>query len=431
MTLDDSAFLKKEGVYDHLGKIVSRVIAEKPKDAYALVEVLSRLVKEPAAVPGAAEVTEEEVAALAEHVKKARLLDKVPATEDKEPIVVPCAVPDFVEEAEMFSWAGVGLGEAESYKIMCSMRNMATKVEGYSKIRFWGKVMGCDADYYVAEAARDGGGDADDGEDMDPPGSGVNAFTYFVTTDLTGAWVKLPDTKTREIVASRAIKRIVSGKPQARVVTHPFFDGKEEVLLRAMIARITADCTLCIKGVLMREDPEEPTSAIVDNADFVMPTPAALLSKDAWRHMAPHILNNGRTAHKDLPEEEEDPAAFKAAKEELENDPPKDVLRGLNEDGLSWVVKQAGDTSMYKNAIDGKVTSNAVTYVRSLSWPGAVCVAQKGSYANLYVGYGIKTGDPDFFPPAPPDVQDEPDDPGEAEEPQGEEQEAAAGDGDE
>ncbi len=31
-----------------------------------------------------------------------------------------------------------------------------------------------------AQAARDGGGDAEEGEDMDPPGSGVNAFAYLV-----------------------------------------------------------------------------------------------------------------------------------------------------------------------------------------------------------------------------------------------------------
>lgn len=423
MSLDvERSYLQKEGVYDHLEKIISRVIAEKPKDAHGLVEVLSRLVKEPAAAAPKGEPTEEEVKVLAEHVKKDRLLDKVPATEDGEPMVVPCAVPDFVEEAEMFAWAGAGLGEAESYKVMCSLRNMAAKQEGYSKIRFWGKIFGTEADYYVAEAAG-GSGDAEEGEDMDPPGSGTNAFAYFVTTDLAGDWVKLPDIKPREIVAARMIKRLFTGDPKARVITHPFFDGNEEVLLRAQIARITADTILCVKGMLMREDPEDPTSAIVDNTEFSMPSPADLLNIESWVHMAPHVLNNGRTAHKELPDAEEDPAGYKAAKEEIEDDPPKDVLRGLGEDGLGWCVKQAGDPTLYKNHADPtKPKSNALTYVRSLTWPGAVSVSQKGSFANLYLGYGLPAGEPDFFPPAPPDVQDEPEDPGEFPEPCGEEE---------
>jgi len=315
-----------------------------------------------------------------------------------------------------------GLGEAESYKVMCSLRNMAAKQEGYSKIRFWGKIFGTEADYYVAEAAG-GSGDAEEGEDMDPPGSGTNAFAYFVTTDLAGDWVKLPDIKPREIVAARMIKRLFTGDPKARVITHPFFDGKEEVLLRAQIARITADTILCVKGMLMREDPEDPTSAIVDNTEFSMPSPADLLNIESWVHMAPHVLNNGRTAHKELPDAEEDPAGYKAAKEEIEDDPPKDVLRGLGEDGLGWCVKQAGDPTLYKNHADPtKPKSNALTYVRSLTWPGAVSVSQKGSFANLYLGYGLPAGEPDFFPPAPPDVQDEPEDPGEFPEPCGEEE---------
>mmetsp|Transcript_57727 Transcript_57727/g.122807 ORF Transcript_57727/g.122807 Transcript_57727/m.122807 type:complete len:435 (-) Transcript_57727:53-1357(-) len=423
MTLDSGAYLKQEGVADHLEKIVNQVILEKPKDAYALVEVLSRLVKEPASGGDERELTEEDLQLLADRIKKARVLDKVPVSEDNEPVVVPCAVPDMMEELEMLTWAGVGLGELETYKIMCSIRNMSTKQEGYTKIRFWGKILGTDADYYVAEASRDGGGDAEEGEDMDPPGTGVNAFTYFVTTDLAGDWVKLPDIKTREIVAARLIKRMLSGNPQAKVLTHPYFDGKEEVLLRAQIARISADCTICMKGLLIREDPEDPTSAIVDNTEFVLPPTKDLMVKGGWTHMVPHIMKNGRTAYQELPDPDEEPVAYKAAKLEMEGDPPRDVLRDLSEDGLGWVIKQAGDPSLARNPVDGKLESSAVTYVRSLTWPGAVCVAQKATYTNLYVGYGFMAGEPDFFPPAPPEVQDEPEDLGEAPEPQGEEEE--------
>lgn len=413
--------LKQGGAHDHLSKIISHIVAEKPKDAYSLVEVLSRLVKGESYSPQPAELTESELEALTAHVQNSRALDKVPVTEDGEPITVPCAVPDFVEEAEMFAWAGVGLQQAESYKVMCSLRNMAAKQEGCTKIRFWGKILGTDADYFVAEAAGESG-EAEEGENMDPPGSGVNAFTYFVTTDLAGDWYKLPHIKPREIVAARSIRRLLTGNPQARVVTHPFFEGKEEVLLRATIARITADTVVCVKGMLMREDPEDSASAIVENPEFAMPTATELSAKGSWIHMQPHVLRSGLTAHKELPDAEEDPAGFAAAKEEIESDPLKDVLRDLVEDGHSWVVKQFGDRAIYTDLVTKKPRCNAVTAVRSLTWPGAVCVAQRGSYANLYIGNGLKTGEPDFYPPAPPNLQDEPEDLGEVSEPQGEEE---------
>jgi len=421
----EKAYLQKQGVYEHLSKIVDRVIAEKPTDAYGLVEVLSRLVKQPAK---ASPPTEEDSAAYIEALKvdatKAQALDKVPMSEENEPIAVPCAVPDFIEEAEMFSWTGVGLGEAESYKVMCSLRNMAAKRDGYTKVRFWGKILGTDADYYIAEGTGGDGGEVEEGEEMDAPGTGVNTCTYFATTDLAGEWIQLPHVKPSEIVAASMIKRHFTGNPKAQVITHPFFDGKEEVYLRAQIARISAETVLCPKGAFIREDPEEPNSSVIPNEEFAMPQPADLFKQEAWIHMVPYILNNGRTAHKELepPDEDGDKAAYVAALEEQESDPLKDQLRGITEEASSWVVKQAGDSALYKSPIDGKPKCNAVTFVRSLVWPGAMCASQKGNYSNLYIGYGMKAGQPDFFPPAPPDVQDEPEDPGEEEEPQGTEE---------
>lgn len=422
-------YLKKEHVYDHLGKVIDRVVAEKPKDAYALVEVLSRLVKEQQIAPEPAPATQEDTEAVAQYVKKLRQLDQAP-NEEGAPVPV-CAIPDFVEEAEMLSWAGVGFGELESYKVMCSLRNLAAKEKdkGLAKLRFWGKVLGTEADYYVAEAQREGGGDAD-GEDPDPDaepsGQGANQYTYYVTNDLAGEWRRLPDIKPREIIAARAIKRLMSGNAKAKVVTHPYFDGKEEVLLRAQIARITGDTIICVKGYLKRE--EEEDAPIEENTEFVCPPPAELLKKEAWTHMQPHILKNGRTTHKEIPDEDEDNAAQVAKEREAQAaDPARDLIRGLTGDGLEWTIKQAGDSTLYRNPMDpsGKPKSNAVTYVRSLSWPGAVCVVRGGHFANLYVGYGLAAGEPDFFFPAPPDVQDEPLDPGEVDEPQGPAEEEA------
>jgi len=421
----EMGYLKKEKVHEHLGKIIDRVVAEKPPDAHGLVEVISRMIKEQSdkTEPPKAPDPNMMLDVLTDHVKKLRQLDDVPKEEDA-PVQV-CTIPNFVEEAEIFSWAGVGLGEMESYKVMTSLRNLAFKEREASitKLSFWGKILGTDADYYVAQAQREGDPAGDDADpDAEPSGTGVNTFTYFVTNDLAGDWRRLPDITPKEIIAARSIKRMFSGNAGAKVVTHPYFEGKEEILLRAQIARITADTILGLSGYLVREDPEDPASAIIPAEEFKPPAPAGLLKQESWMHMQPHILLNGRTTHKELeePEDDEGKPAYEKAKEEQAADPAKDILRGLASDGLMWSIKQAGDPRQYKPLDPAQpMRSSCVTYVRSLTWPGAVCAVRDGLFTNIYIGYGIASTEPAFFPCAPPDVQDEPEDPGEAEEPTG------------
>eukprot|EP00913_Durusdinium_trenchii_P014843 g13920.t1 len=333
----------------------------------------------------------------------------------------------------MLSWAGVGLGEAESFQVMCSLRNLAAKEkDGLNKLRFWGKarhlegndipgfavlkepqVLGTEADYYVAEAQRDGGGDEPD-PDADQPGQGANQFTYYVTNDLAGEWRKLPDIKPNQIVAARAIKRLLTGNAGSkdsllRVITHPFFDGKEEVYLRAQIARIAADTVLCPKGFLKKEDEESP---VEQNEEFVCPPSSDLQKKEAWIHMQPHLLLSGRTVHPEIPEDDDQIELAAKMREEQAADPVPQIIRGLHEDNLQWSIKQAGDPTMYRSVPDpaAPLRSSAVVYVRSLSWPGAVCAIRNGQFVNIYVGYGLGAVSSNFFPMAPPDVQDEPED---------------------
>lgn len=443
------AFLKKEGVKEHLDKIIKKVISEKPKDAVGLLEILSRQVKEQALAQQVAqpekspEADKEAAAALEKAVQKLRTLDKAPKEDDGETVVTVCEVKNFVEDAEALQWAGVGFGELESYRIMCSLRNLAaTAKDEVKSLRFWGKILGTGADYFVAEAKREEGALADGEEEgTDAPGvAGANLNAYYVTTDLTGSWSKLPEIRPKEIVASRSIRSLVTGDLKAKVVTYPYFEGTEEVLLRAQIARISADTTLCIKGFLRtpEETEEENLLTAVEEAgeEFVCPASAELLSLKMWTHMTPAILRSGRTAHPDVsgeppdadPESGDPVAAAKFARDkaEVESDPLQAILRDLTADGMEWVSKQAGDTTLYRDAVDPKkVKCNAVTFVRSLTWPGAVTVAKGSNFVNLYVGYGLQGGEPDFFPGAPPDIQDEPEERGDAIEPQGEEEVAA------
>jgi len=64
-------------------------------------------------------------------------------------------------------------------------------------------------------------------------------------------------------------------------------------------------------------------------------------------------------------------------------------------------------------------SSGAPTPCSLCVWPGAVTVAQGTKFANLYVGYGLAAKEPDFYPSMLPDVQEEPEDQIEQDEPQG------------
>jgi len=432
------SFITKEGPYtneyEHLEKIINRVISEKPKDAYGLVEVLSRLVREQDDAP--IPTSTEDLEAATAYVKKVQILDKVPSDGDPPaPVNVGSAVPDFCEDADILQWAGVGFGELDSYKIKCALRNLAFKQmeNGYTRIRLWGKILGTDADYYIAEAYKEGEvGEPDDtDETAEPSGVGANKYSYLVTNDLASQeWVKLPNIKPKEIIASRRIKKLMSGNITNKVVTHPPFPGSEQVLLRAQIARISADATLMFTDYLKREGNfgEEDAGEPAPNEEFVLPSAAMLGTPQGWQHSEPHILQNGRTTHRDAPEAVEDEPDNPVNKErkrmlaEQESDPVRDPIRRLSGDGLEWVFKQYGDTALYKSSSSDPAAqprSNAVTCVRSLTWPGAVSVAQGSNIVQLYVGYGLPAGEPDFFPSMLPDVQDEPEDPGEQPEPQG------------
>merc|ERR1712139_583857 len=302
-----------------------------------------------------------------------------------------------------------------------------------TRIRLWGKILGSEADYYVAEAYKEGeSGEVDEeNPDAEPAGTGANKYAYLVTNDLASQeWTKLPNTKPKEIVAARQIKKLLSGNTNAKVVTHPPFPGNEQVYLRAQIARISADVTLMFKDFLKREGNfgEEDATEPAPNEEFAMPSVGQLMNHEGWQHSEPHILQNGRTTHREPPEADDenpdnpDNKVRKRMLAEQESDPARDPIRKLAGDKLDWVFKQYGDTSLYKNTSTDPAAqprSNAVTCLRSLNWPGAVTVAQGSNMVQMYVGYGLGAGEPDFFPSMLPDVQEEPEDPGEETEPQG------------
>ena len=71
--------------------------------------------------------------------------------------------------------------------------------------------------------------------------------------------------------------------------------------------------------------------------------------------------------------------------------------------------KVVGDTQLYSEGGEGETVSYAINVIRSLRWPGAITVSKGGKCTSIYVGYGLKKGDPSYNPVEPPMVAADPD----------------------
>ena len=98
-----------------------------------------------------------------------------------------------------------------------------------SGLRFWGRVLGSEADYYVIQGRKEevvgdevSGGDEKEGE-------GVNYYSFWVSSSLLQAnWLELPPVTRSQLNTARRIKLMFTGNPLRAVASHPPFDGQEQ-----------------------------------------------------------------------------------------------------------------------------------------------------------------------------------------------------------
>jgi len=380
-------------------------------------------------------------------------LVKPPADPSSAPKVT-CLVQNFLKDAAMFEWAGVGFGREESFRIAMSLRKLAADVPALERLRLWGKMLGTGGDYYIAEGrlrppevsfpqAFPLPGSPED--DVEMQGEGANMYAYWVTTGGSASWVRLPAARASHIRSARSVKQLFTGDLGSPVISTPWFPGKEQHLLRSQIARITSTCTLAPSGWY---EMDEETNFMKETPDAEFPPPETLKEQAGWQHCAPCLLTTGKHDWPDPEKLEELKEQNKISEEILQDIQAKsaaeekvEMLKGIEEDlaelkpegeekSPAWSIKFHGDQGLY--AGNDKTNSYTVVAVSSQIWPGAVTVAQDGRFANLYVGYGLKCGTlvprdkesdlplrgtSPFMPLVPDDIMDEPDDLDEQDEP--------------
>jgi len=456
-------------LHDHLVSLSRTLAEQKPGEALAQLETLSRNLKQ-SSFRGVSAPDQSLPIVVDSAAEEARLkwcdeifkLVKQPSDPTAAPKVLGY-VQDFLKDNAMFTWAGVGFSKQESYHVAMSLRKLASDSPSIEKLRLWGKVLGTTGDYYVAEGVLQSIPKAPDAAppvpalpdspeyDVEPRGDGANSFTYWVTSGGSAPWVRLPAARASHVVAARSIKKMLTGSLDSPVHSMPWFPGKERHLLRAQIARISATCNLAARG-WYDLDEEAGENKIKESEDPTgsFPGPEEMATEAGWVHSSPCIFKTGKCSFLDvgsLPDglvTEEQSAAWGAeidAQKEEEGDDIKPILSDIagdlasmkpdgEEGNIAWSIKVFGDKGVYKMGDADK--THQVAAVRSMIWPGATAVAQGVKFANIYIGYGLKCGSlvpsnaqsglplantSPFAPLVPDDIMDEPNDLEEQDEP--------------
>jgi len=300
-------------LYKHLCDVLGKAIDEKPSNVIEVFEQLSMDLKysrfRPSAGPDkkapdalvdpavTQQVTEDRAKLLAlRKLKGTKIFTS--SAEDK--------VGDFLADSQMLKQAGVGFSPDECYQISMTLKGLANTVPNCLGLRFFGKILGISADYWVYEGELAGTGVSAEGQDVEARGTGLNKYTYWVSTSPLGELTQLPDCTPEDIKSARLISKLMKGDLNADVKACPWYAGKEVNYLRAQIAQIASDCTLNVAGYYAIDD---ESGKMVKTEEFAFPGPDDLAAQASWVHTVDFILDNGKTKYPDPESLGEDEAA--------------------------------------------------------------------------------------------------------------------------
>ncbi|XP_017729833.1 PREDICTED: radial spoke head protein 6 homolog A isoform X2 [Rhinopithecus bieti] len=396
-------------LYEHLVNLLTKILNQRPEDPLSVLESLNRTTQWEWFHPKLDTLWDDpEMQPTYEMAEKQKALftrsgGGAEGEQEMEEEVGETPVPNIMETAFYFEQAGVGLSSDESFRIFLAMKQLAEQ-QPIHTCRFWGKILGMNRSYLVAEVEfREGEEEAEEeeveemtegGEVMEAHGeeegeedeekavdvipkpvwkpppvipkeesrSGANKYLYFVCNEPGLPWTRLPHVTPAQIVNARKIKKFFTGYLDAPVVSYPPFPGNEANYLRAQIARISAATQVSPLGFYQfseeEGDEEEEGGAGRDsyeeNPDFEgIPVLELVDSMANWVHHTQHILPQGRCTwvnplqkteeEEDLGEEEE---KADEGPEEVEQEVGPPLLTPLSEDAESLRTStSAGVTS--------------------------------------------------------------------------------------
>ncbi|XP_053329314.1 radial spoke head protein 6 homolog A [Spea bombifrons] len=449
----------KSGVslYEHLSALLSRILSERPPNALESLHELSSELMWARMRPGPDKLrTPRENPEIYRKAEIQKGLFTRGAGEEEESEregeMTESPLPNLLDLAHFVQQGGLNLGQDESVRIALALKHLVD-AHPLQYCRFWGKMLGTQGNYVVAEVQFREGEDeeaeedaeeeekpqeeepeedeAEEAEDLPPKstyrpppevpreesGTGANKYVYFVCTEAGSEWVRLPPVTPAQINAARKIKRLFTGNLDAPVITYPPFPGTEANLLRAQIARISAGTHVSPLGYYQfseeEGEEEEDTGArdkYEENPEFEgVPVAELVESLSNWVHHVQHILPQGRCVWVNMAakseeqlEEEEGEEEEKEEEEETEPEVGPPLLTPLSEDA------EINQTPPWTASLSSSlIPQYAVAVLRSNLWPGAYTIASPKKFVNIYIGWGTKYSPEGYSPPAPPAPQAE------------------------
>ncbi|TDH08163.1 hypothetical protein EPR50_G00095320 [Perca flavescens] len=432
-------------LYDHLTGLLLKVMDEHPPNAVDVIEDMSRDVKRAVLEEQQSSLRELPETSAAELLaEQQRSLFSRPEDADQEDELMETPLPNVSELGFYLEQAGVGLGREETQRVFLALKQLVES-QALLRCRLWGKVLGTESSYIVAEAEYREGEEEEEpslNEDETEPemedtetdplplstykplpdvpkealGTGANKYVYYVCKEPGLPWVKLPSVSPAQITAARQIRKFFTGRLDNPVASYPPFPGNEANYLRAQIARISAGTQVSPQGFFQageEEGDEEDTSprdSYEANPDFEgLPVTEMAESLSSWVHHVQHILQQGRCTWVNLavkPGEDTNDEGEAEEKEEEPDEPEPEVgpplLTPLSQDAEMF------GTPPWTSKVSSTLTSqHAVAVLRSNLWPGSCAYACGKKFENIYVGWGLKYAGEGYSPPVPPLPQKE------------------------
>ncbi|KAJ3415351.1 Radial spoke head protein 4 A [Chytridiales sp. JEL 0842] len=164
-------------LYDHLSMTVMRVLETRPLNAVDFFESISSEIKRSkfpvdpirAQQPPLPDTTQADIQKVRSQLK---LFEKPLITSDEDSADAPQAgeIPDILDLSHLWEWAGVSFGKEETFKIFLGLKKLAEE-KPLKSVRLWGKILGLEGSYLVAEGElREGAVDEDDAIANPEPG---------------------------------------------------------------------------------------------------------------------------------------------------------------------------------------------------------------------------------------------------------------------
>ena len=425
-------------IYDeneHLRELIKEIVIYHQEDGYDNFEKISQFLREKNTKLDNFEYihpkkVQKNVIDMTEQEKKS-IYSQIKNSEQSKIKLIQNYMEDILAQSQLLEWGGVSFNELEWYKIRTAAKKLLIE-NNCEFIRFFGKRNYPMTNPQVHVETRGN--------------EGINRYTFWVSNSPMEIWHELPDITPEQLVISRRFKYYFTGDLNSKVKSFIYFPGKEMHLLKCQIVRILHSSCIVPKGYLkLSENFKEQLEGKVTEYDEEFKSPSFDEMKgpegEAWTHEHAYIYPNGKVIDPSIETQVErlkginEDEGYKIKEGEGEN---------INEiDMKYWKIKVVGDNMMHNRA-NGDPITHAVVLVKNTRWPGTLTVWKEEKFCNIYVGFGIKAIDSNYFPTQIDKMDKDPNDLEEQKEPfpekeppkpeekkEGEEQEGQEGQGNE